>query len=115
MLFEFLNVPSDGRTEFRRVNANFENKSRILARIFHPPQPVYKFFMKTISLFGVDFMKRVSVVYNSIERLNTTQTTRTAMEPELHARLTEHFRPDINKLSELIERDLSAWLSPKFG
>ena len=109
----FLNVPSDGRTDFKRVNENFKNKSLFLARLFHPPQPVYKLFMKTISLFGIGFMKKIFVVYNNIERLNTTQASRTAMDPELHTRLSEHFRPDIEKLARLIDRDLSVWLAPK--
>jgi hypothetical protein len=108
-ILAFLGVPSDGRTEFPQVNANFENKSQALAKLFHPPQPVYKAFMKFISLFGVGFTKWVSVVYNRIERLNTTQTKRTQMDPALRARLTEHFRPDVEKLSRLIDRDLSNW------
>ena len=110
-ILNFLNLPSDGRTDFQRVNANFENKSQFLAKLFHPPQPVYQFFMKTISLFGVGFMERVSVIYNRIERLNTKATSRPAMDPTLRAQLTEYFHPDIELLSELIEQDLSAWLA----
>ncbi len=110
-LLAFIGVPSDGRTTFPAVNANFENKSALLARLFHPPQPVYQFFIKVISLFGVGFMKQVSVVYNRIERLNTTRAKRKQMDPALRQRLLEHFRPDMLKLSALIERDLSAWMS----
>jgi len=114
-ILDFLHVPSDGRKDFQRINANFENKSLVLAILFHPPQPVYQLFMKTISLFGIGFMKKVSVVYNRIERLNTTRATRSAMEAGLHARLTEHFRPDIESLAELLDRDLSMWLRKESG
>ena len=110
-LLAFIGVPSDGRVEFSPVNANFENRSALLARLFHPPQPVYQFFMKVISLFGVGFMKQVSVVYNHIERLNTTKTARKQMDTALRKKLLEHFRPDILKLSALIERDLSTWVA----
>lgn len=109
-LLDFLGIPSDGRTDFPKVNANFENKSQFLAKLFHPPQPVYQFFMRTISLFGIGFMKKVSVVYNRIERLNTAQSTRQAMDPALRSHLQEHFHPDIERLAELIDRDLSHWL-----
>ncbi len=109
-LLAFLGVPSDGRTEFPQVNANFENRSQALARLFHPPQPVYKAFMKFISLFGVRFTQWVSVVYNRIERLNTTQTKRGQMDPALRAHLNEHFRPDVELLAKLIGRDLSGWM-----
>lgn len=114
-ILDFLQVPTDGRTEFHRVNANFENRSQFLARLFHPPQPIYQLFMKTISLFGIGFMKKVSVVYNRIERLNTTRSTRSTMDPDLRARLAEHFRPDIENLAELLDRDLSMWLERKSG
>lgn len=106
----FLGVPSDKRTEFPQVNANFENKSQLLAKVFHPPQPVYKAFMKIISLFGVRFTQWVSVIYDRIERMNTTRATRAAMDPALRVRLIEHFRQDIELLGILLERDLSPWL-----
>ena len=32
----FLGIPSDGREEFPKINSNFENKSKLLAKIFHP-------------------------------------------------------------------------------
>jgi hypothetical protein len=109
-ILEFLKVPTDARIDFQRVNANFENKSQFLAKLFHPPQPIYQFFMKTISLFGIGFMKKVSVIYNRVERLNTTRSTRSVMEPALRARLIEHFRPDVENLAQLLNRDLSMWL-----
>ncbi len=108
---DFIGVPSDGRREFPQINANFENKSALLARLFHPPQPVYQAFVKFIGLFGAGFMEKVSIVYNRLERLNTTRATRVTLNPALRARMLEHFRPDITKLSALIERDLSGWLA----
>jgi hypothetical protein len=107
----FINVPSDGRADFPQINANFENRSAFLARIFHPPQPVYRAFVKTISLFGAGFMEKVSIFYNRLERLNTTRTARTGTDPALRARMLEHFSPDIEKLARLIGRDLSGWLA----
>lgn len=107
----FIGVPSDGRQEFPQINANFENRSKVLARLFHPPQPVYQAFVKFIGLFGPGFMEKVSIFYNRLERLNTTRATRTTLDPALRARMLEHFSPDIKKLSGLIGRDLSGWLA----
>lgn len=109
-ILAFLGVPSEGRTIFPKVNASFENKSQFLAKIFHPSPAVYRLFMKVISLFGVGFMKRVSMIYDRIERLNTTQKSRSEMDADLRVRLTKHFQPDIKKLEKLMGRDLSAWL-----
>jgi hypothetical protein len=107
----FLNVPSDERGEFAPINANFENRSRLLARLFHPPQPVYRFFMRLISLFGINFMKNVSLVYNRLERLNTTTASRTQLDPALRADMQAHFKEDIEILADFLQRDLSHWLS----
>ena len=108
-LLAFLEIPSDGREDFTPVNANFENKSQFLAKIFHPSPKVYDFFMKVISLFGAGFMEKVSVIYNKIERLNTAPAKRAEMDPEFRAYLTDYFREDVQKLGGLLERDLSAW------
>lgn len=107
----FIGVPSDGRQDFPQINANFENRSKLLARLFHPPQPVYQAFVKFIGLFGPGFMEKISIFYNRLERLNTTRATRTTLDPALRARMLDHFSPDIKQLSSLIGRDLSGWLA----
>lgn len=109
-LLAFLEIPSDGREDFTPVNANFENKSKFLAKLFHPSPKVYDFFMKVISLLGAGFMEKVSVVYNKIERLNTAPAKRAEMDAEFRAYLVEYFREDIEKLAQLINRDLEGWL-----
>lgn len=108
-ILEFLDIPSDGRKEFPQVNANFENKSQFLAKLFHPSPKVYQLFMKTISLFGADFMEKVSIFYNKVERLNTSPTKRSEMDSNFGAYLTEYFSEDVKKLEKLLDRDLSAW------
>jgi len=109
-ILAFIGVPSDGRTEFPPVNSNFSNKSKLLAKIFHPPQSIYKAFIKVISLFGVNFMKFVSIVYNKIETLNTKRTNREPLSPEFKAKLKIYFQKDVQTLSALMNRDLSFWL-----
>lgn len=109
-ILAFLEVPSDGRAEFPRINAGFENRSALMARILHPPAAIYKPALKFMSLFGGKFMKSVSVVFNRVERINTTRAKRAEIDPIFKARLIEHFAPDVQKLSNLIGRDLSSWL-----
>jgi len=110
-VLSFLGVPSDGRTEFPMINVRFENRFALLARVFHPPQSIYKMFMKVVSIFGVGFMKNVSKVYNIIERLNTTTVSRTPLAPGFRKELLDYFRNDILKLSNLIDLDLDHWLA----
>ena len=110
-ILAFIGVPSDGREQFPQINANFENRSTFLARLFHPPQPVYQAFEKFIALFGTGFMEKVTIAYSRLERLNTTRTKRSSMDPALRARMQQYFSADIQRLSTLIGRDLSAWLA----
>ena len=110
-ILSFLDVPSDGRREFQPVNANFEQKSIFFAKLIHPPQPVYNFFMKGISMFGAGFMKNVNLIYGKIEALNVRRTPRSSITPELRAQLQSYFRSDIQKLGELMDRDLSVWIA----
>ncbi len=110
-ILSFLNVPSDGRQEFLPVNASYEHKSKHLARIIHPPQSIYKLFMRIISLFGVNSMKKVSLIYNKIEMFNARRIPRSSIDPILRRKLQSYFREDIQKLANLINRDLSIWLA----
>jgi hypothetical protein len=109
-ILSFLEVPSDSRTSFPPVNANYRPRSKLVARIIHPPQPVYRSLMKILSLFGVGFMNKINVLYSKVETLNADRVPRAAIHPALRASLQRYFSQDIERLSGLIQRDLSAWL-----
>ncbi len=44
-------------------------------------------------------------------RLNAVRTSRKPLPPEFRRQLVEEFRPDVAKLSRLMDRDLSFWLA----
>jgi len=109
-ILSFLGVPSDNREEFPQINAGYEQRSKLLAGLIHPPRPIYRLFMKAISLLGTGFMEQISVVYNKVEVFNTRRASRSPIDPVFRAKLRAYFKDDIRKLSSLISRDLSAWL-----
>jgi len=108
----FLNVPSDGRVDFLRVNEGFQNRSALLARLLHPPEPLYRFVINFMSLFGGGLMKAVSIAFRRVELANSTRAPRAQLDTQFAEQLRAHFAPDVEKLSHLIERDLSDWLRP---
>jgi Sulfotransferase domain len=108
-ILAFLGVPSDHRQDFPPVNSNYEHRSKLLGKLIHPPQFIYKTYMKLISLFGIRFMRFVSRIYSKVETLNARRVSRSPIDPALYARIQAYFQDDIRKLSELIHRDLSAW------
>jgi hypothetical protein len=48
-------------------------------------------------------------IYRGAQRLNARRRERAAMAPELRARLTAEFVPEVERLERLLGRDLSAW------
>jgi hypothetical protein len=108
-ILSFLCIPSDNRQDFPPVNSNYEHRSKLLGRLLHPPQIIYKMYMKLISLFGIRFMRIVNQIYSKIETFNARRVSRSSIDPALYARIQSYFRDDIHKLSELINRDLSTW------
>jgi hypothetical protein len=48
-----------------------------------------------------------------VGRLNTSTTTRPSVDPELRATLASELAPEVMRLSELLDRDLSNWLPDK--
>lgn len=106
-IMRFIGVPSDRRKEFPPVNTSNENRSRLMTALFHPPQFIYKPFMKFKSLFGVNFMKSVSVFYNHIEKINVTQAKKEPLDPVFRKELQEFFKQDMEKLSNMLGSDLS--------
>ena len=49
---------------------------------------------------------------NMLDRVNSKQEKRPAMDAQLRAQLTQEFQPTVMKLSGLLDRDLSHWFQP---
>jgi hypothetical protein len=104
-VLNFLQVSSDGRVDFPKVNAAQEFKSRRLAG-----------FLRSVSKLSVIVQLKKLLDTNSLgigwtlSRLNT-RSGRPPLSPALRAELVEVFYDDINKLAQILGRDLSHWLA----
>lgn len=107
-VLSFLGVPSDGRTEFPRINENKQHRNRLLARFAaQPPEIWLKTSMIVKRLTGIEH-------FGILERLmlrSAKKANRPPLDPEFRADLVEVFRDDVLKLSRLLNRDLSHWLT----
>jgi hypothetical protein len=106
-VIEFLGLPSDGRTEFPRVNDNKRARVAWLGKFIRKPPPTLRRgYLKLKEAVGEErlegWRKRV------VER-NTVKERRQPLTPEFRAELVEVFRDDVMLLSRLIGRDLSHW------
>lgn len=102
----FLGVASSFRPIFQIINPSKTLRSRRLQELLVAPPPVLTKIFKQVtpsSLQGY-FLKR-------LKRLNTQYTSRPALDPVLRRRLQVEFEPEVQRLSDLLGRDLSSWSS----
>lgn len=50
-------------------------------------------------------------LHGKLLRINTTFDKRPPLDPDLRAGLLAEFAPDIERLGELLERDLTPWIA----
>lgn len=97
----FLGVDETFQPDLRPVNANKQIRSeRVRKLIARTPGG-----LKAAIPPG---MRRT--VRKQIKRLNSRHAKRPPLDPELQGQLRAEFRPEVERLAALIDRDLSGWL-----
>jgi hypothetical protein len=101
---EFLRIGIDFEPEMKIVNPNKKFRSKTLqAAIDNPPGPV-----KAVGKLLTTTSRR-NQFRSYLRRLNTEYVSRTPMSPSLRRQLQAHFAPDVERLSELLDQDLTYW------
>jgi hypothetical protein len=103
-LCEFLRVDADFSPGFTVVNPNKRMRSRSLGHFLRrPPESVRRAARAT--------MPRPvrSRFWRAALNANRVSEARSPMPAHLRRRLEDEFEPEVTRLSELIERDLSSW------
>lgn len=101
---EFLEVRADRRTSFPVVNANPRARSKVLWNaVRHPPQLLRSIVRPLTSQYARAQLGRF------LMRLNVVYEKRPPIAPDLKARLNTELVPEVEKLSAITGRDLSAW------
>lgn len=100
----FLEVPDDGRSSFPHLNVNKVSKLEW-----------FTYYIHSLGCFVYDFKKSLGIkkqtgILNAIQKLNITKTIRPPLSAEFRAELVSNFKEDIEKLSRIINIDLSYWL-----
>jgi hypothetical protein len=111
-ILAFLGVADDGKTEFPVINEQKRNRNPTLSRLIKRMRKLYRnenarFLLKFKYLLGLE---RISII-DRLTQANVQKNTQPPLSPQLRAQLQTEFAPDIAKLSQLIQRDLSRWLS----
>lgn len=106
----FLEVPSDQRTRFPRINDNKRTRVAWLGNFARKPPPALRTAVRRLkqAVGG----EGLSAVKKRIVALNTVKERRPPLSPTFRAELVEAFRSEVDLLSRLMDRDLSHWTTP---
>lgn len=91
-------------TSFQVINPNKKVRSKVLYNFLHYPPQIIRL---SKYLFSKSLRQKLLVRFR---KLNTKNISRTPMDPKLRNYLQEEFKPEVEKLSELLNRDLTDWI-----
>ena len=103
---QFLGLDDDGRTNFPRMNPAKQYRSKLLGKLYQNPPALIE-----------PLMKKVRYVYaNSSVPLRdwlanwlSKREPRTALNEEFRNQLRQTFRPDVERVEQLLNVKLDAW------
>lgn len=108
-IIEFAGLADDGRKTFKRINESSRMRSAFLNRISRRPSALRQQLTRPIKkLLGV---RRLGVSA-AVRRMNTVSARQSPLSLELRNELALYFSEDVAKLSRLLGRDLTDWVSP---
>ncbi len=102
---EFLGVDPTFEADLKVVNPRRQARSKILQRLFvDPPR-----WIQSLARPVLDNPRLSEQIRRIAHQLNTRVATRPAASSAIREELVEYFRPEVERLSELLQCDLTAW------
>ncbi|MET0984273.1 MAG: sulfotransferase [Steroidobacteraceae bacterium] len=106
-LLAFLGLRDDGRRQFTAKRQNSGFKHRWLQQLTMNPPP---WAFGLLHMSNTTTIQRLKKWRKRLKRLNTVPMERREFSPDVQAMLRDYFRNDVEKLSGLLDRDLTHWL-----
>jgi len=108
-LLEFLGLDDDGRTAFERKNENRDvARPWLQSLMINPPRPLAAWLVHR-ERRGLAVPLWVRRMRKRIKHTNTRKVAREALSPALRETLRAAFAADVERLGQVIGRDLSHW------
>ncbi|MFO8090232.1 MAG: hypothetical protein R6U13_10380 [Desulfatiglandaceae bacterium] len=105
-VLRFLNVDDSFQPDFGVQNPNTKPRSKRLMFLRHN----YPKWVREVGRVFLPSQKIRNGIMGKLTELNTRVEKRPPMDPELRSKLQEEFRPEVERLSELLGRDLMYWV-----
>jgi len=103
----FLGVDDSFEPEFKVINPNKVVRSKALREFLHDPPPMARMARKIGKRLVPKPLRQQ--IMEGLQRINIKYAPRPPMDPDLRHQLQEEFKPEVEKLSELLGRDLNFW------
>jgi hypothetical protein len=108
-VLEFIGVDDDHRREFKARRSNAGVKNRWLQQFaMNPPEWIFRL----IDFSDTGTLKRLKQLRKRIKRFNKARERRPPMPEHMREILIDYYHLDVDKLSALLERDVTYWLRP---
>lgn len=109
---EFLGVDSSFEANFQVHNANTQVKAVSIYRFLRkPPAWIFKLGRMLTPPFLAPLRRKIGWSFiKKSQKMLTAEKSRAALDPEFERHLRQRFSPEVKKLSQLIDRDLSHWM-----
>ena len=102
----FLGVDETFQPDFKVINASKQPRSRMFqSLLLNPPRKIAE---AVRAMMPARLHRRL---FFALKELNTEYVPRPPLDPELRERLGEEFRGELERLGELLDRDLTLWCS----
>jgi hypothetical protein len=98
-------VETDFKPDFEVLNPSKRLRFKSLQRFLTNPPSVLRPFARVVA--RVDSIRKLT--RRSFQRFNTEYEERQPLAPELRRRLRAEFAQEVERLSELLGRDLTHW------
>lgn len=109
-ILNFIGVDDDGKADFRRKRQSLSFRSVWLQRLLmNPPDWV----LRWVQVVNMKHIPRVKRWRKKLKRINNRAVGHQALSADMRATLCRHFSSDIERLAQLLDRDLSHWLRPR--
>ncbi len=103
----FLGIGDDGRSEFPPVNPHKKYRSQWIAElVFKPPYPLNRVKQQLKSMLGLHETRTGKWIYQQL----VVPAERPRLSPSLREEFVAYFADDVERLSQLLNRDFRHWL-----
>lgn len=107
---EFLGVPDDGRSEFPLVNGSHRHRSEWIANfVLRPPKAI----RPAVWAFRNYARRNKPATIEAIKAKLRVKAKRADMSPHFQDELYQVFRADVERLEQILNKDLGHWKRPE--